>query len=134
VPQREKEIRFSSRIRLNTDSFCEFQAMRRAIRQLRGLGTTVNEKTLNDKVYYCKANITCVGGRVKDGKCVCPRGLTVITTGPNAFACVKAPTGGTTQGSTGGTSGGSTGAPAEGQTGVHVPNFKVPPSGVLVPR
>jgi NTE family protein len=36
VPQREKEIRFSSRTRLNTDIFCKLQAMRRAIRQLRG--------------------------------------------------------------------------------------------------
>jgi NTE family protein len=36
VPQREKEIRYSSRTRLNTDIFCELQAMRRAIRQLRG--------------------------------------------------------------------------------------------------
>ena len=36
VPQREKEIRFSSRTRLNTDIFCELQAMRRAIRHLRG--------------------------------------------------------------------------------------------------
>jgi NTE family protein len=36
VPQREKEIRYSSRTRLNTDIFCELQAMRRAIRHLRG--------------------------------------------------------------------------------------------------
>ncbi len=36
VPQREKEIRYSSRTRLNTDIFCELQAMRRAIRELRG--------------------------------------------------------------------------------------------------
>ncbi|MGE5259883.1 MAG: hypothetical protein ACM3MH_03280 [Actinomycetota bacterium] len=95
-------------------------------------GSTATQ--VNDKVYYCKTNITCINGRVKDGKCVCLRGLTLTQTGPNAFACIKAPTGGATQGSTGGTSGGSTGAPTEGQTGVHVPNFKVPPSGVLVPR
>jgi NTE family protein len=36
VPQREKEIRYSSRTRLNTDIFCKLQAMRRAIRHLRG--------------------------------------------------------------------------------------------------
>ena len=35
VGQREKEIRYSSRTRLNTDIFCEIQAMRRAIKQLR---------------------------------------------------------------------------------------------------
>ena len=35
VGQREKEIRYSSRTRLNTDIFCELQAMRRAIRHLR---------------------------------------------------------------------------------------------------
>jgi NTE family protein len=35
IGQREKEIRFSSRTRLNTDIFCELQAMRRAIRHLR---------------------------------------------------------------------------------------------------
>jgi NTE family protein len=34
VAQREKEIRFSSRTRLNTDSFQEAQTMRRAIRNL----------------------------------------------------------------------------------------------------
>ena len=33
--QREKEIRYSSRTRLNTDIFCQLQAMRRAIRRLR---------------------------------------------------------------------------------------------------
>ncbi len=35
IAQREKEIRYSSRTRLNTDIFCELQAMRRAIRHLR---------------------------------------------------------------------------------------------------
>jgi NTE family protein len=35
IGQREKEIRFSSRTRLNTDIFCELQAIRRAIRHLR---------------------------------------------------------------------------------------------------
>ena len=35
VGQREKEIRYSSRTRLNTNIFCEIQAMRRAIKQLR---------------------------------------------------------------------------------------------------
>jgi NTE family protein len=35
VAQREKEIRYSSRTRLNTDVFCELQAIRRAIRRLR---------------------------------------------------------------------------------------------------
>jgi NTE family protein len=35
IGQREKEIRYSSRTRLNTDIFCELQAIRRAIRHLR---------------------------------------------------------------------------------------------------
>ena len=35
IAQREKEIRYSSRTRLNTDIFCELQAIRRAIRPLR---------------------------------------------------------------------------------------------------
>jgi NTE family protein len=35
IAQREKEIRYSSRMRLNTDIFCELQAIRRAIRHLR---------------------------------------------------------------------------------------------------
>lgn len=35
IAQREKEIRYSSRTRLNTDIFCELQAIRRAIRRLR---------------------------------------------------------------------------------------------------
>ena len=35
VAQREKEIRYSSRTRLNTDIFCEIQAIRRAIKHLR---------------------------------------------------------------------------------------------------
>ena len=33
--QREKEIRYSSRTRLNTDVFCELQTMRRAVHRLR---------------------------------------------------------------------------------------------------
>ncbi len=36
VGQREKEIRYSSRTRLNTDTFREVQTIRRAIRRLRG--------------------------------------------------------------------------------------------------
>jgi NTE family protein len=35
IAQREKEIRYSSRTRLNTDIFCELQALRRAVRHLR---------------------------------------------------------------------------------------------------
>jgi NTE family protein len=35
IGQREKEIRYSSRTRLNTDLFCELQELRRAVRQLR---------------------------------------------------------------------------------------------------
>jgi NTE family protein len=37
IAQREKEIRYSSRTRLNTDIFCELQALRRAVRHLRPL-------------------------------------------------------------------------------------------------
>ena len=36
IGQREKEIRYSSRTRLNTDIFRETQTIRRAIRRLRG--------------------------------------------------------------------------------------------------
>jgi NTE family protein len=36
IGQREKEIRYSSRTRLNTDTFREMQTIRRAIRHLRG--------------------------------------------------------------------------------------------------
>src|SRR6266545_1556006 len=36
IAQREKEIRYSSRTRLNTDIFREMQTIRRAIRHLRG--------------------------------------------------------------------------------------------------
>ena len=36
ITQREKEIRYSSRTRLNTDIFRELQTVRRAIRRLRG--------------------------------------------------------------------------------------------------
>ena len=35
IAQREKEIRYSSRTRLNTDIFRELQAIRRAMRHLR---------------------------------------------------------------------------------------------------
>ncbi len=42
ISQREKDIRYSSRTRLNTDVFCELQAMRRAVRRL--------EKILPDDV------------------------------------------------------------------------------------
>ena len=34
VAQREKEIRYSSRTRLNTDAFAELQTIRRAVRRL----------------------------------------------------------------------------------------------------
>ncbi len=34
ISQREKDIRYSSRTRFNTDVFCELQAMRRAVRRL----------------------------------------------------------------------------------------------------
>ncbi|MFZ2018702.1 MAG: hypothetical protein WAU90_08520, partial [Methyloceanibacter sp.] len=65
-------------------------------------------KQITDKVFACVSNITCNGGTVKDGKCVCPKGWTVTTTGNNVFACVKPSTGGASEGSTGGTPGGST--------------------------
>jgi hypothetical protein len=34
---------------------------------------------------------TCTGGTVKNGACVCPKGMTPSQTGTNAFTCVKAP-------------------------------------------
>ena len=34
---------------------------------------------------------TCTGGTVKNGECVCPKGLTPQQTGTNAFTCVKKP-------------------------------------------
>jgi len=63
VPQREKEIRYSSRTRLNTDVFRELQTVRRAVRRL--------EKHLSDEVrasldwhvlsrFGCDAAITIV--------------------------------------------------------------------------
>ena len=34
---------------------------------------------------------TCTGGTVKNGECVCPKGMTPSQTGTNAFTCVKKP-------------------------------------------
>jgi NTE family protein len=63
VTQREKEIRYSSRTRLNTDVFLELQTIRRAIRQLR----TKVPKELSDNPNWqlldsasCGAAITIV--------------------------------------------------------------------------
>ena len=63
VAQREKEIRFSSRTRLNTDVFRELQTIRRAIRHLR----TEVPKELGDNPHWqfldsvsCNAAITIV--------------------------------------------------------------------------
>ena len=63
VAQREKEIRYSSRTRLNTDYFRELQTMRRAIRHLR---TRVPQELHNDPDWQlldaasCNAAITIV--------------------------------------------------------------------------
>src|SRR5262249_35247206 len=84
--------------------------------------------------YRCLANLVCRGGVVRDGKCVCPKGTNLTSMGDNnIFACVRAPTGGATQGSTGSTSGQSTGGTSGGQTGGQPPTLKLPQGG-LVPR
>ena len=63
VAQREKEIRYSSRTRLNTDYFRELQTMRRAIRHLR---SRVPQELHNDPDWQlldaasCNAAITIV--------------------------------------------------------------------------
>jgi NTE family protein len=56
IPQREKEIRYSSRTRLNTDIFCELQAIRRAIRHLR---PTVSEKLANNADWRLLDRLSC---------------------------------------------------------------------------
>jgi NTE family protein len=63
IGQREKEIRYSSRTRLNTDIFCELQAIRRAIRHLRPkVSTELNDNPewqLLDRL-SCDAAVTIV--------------------------------------------------------------------------
>jgi NTE family protein len=56
IPQREKEIRYSSRTRLNTDIFCELQAIRRAIRHLR---PTVSEELSNNADWQLLDRLSC---------------------------------------------------------------------------
>lgn len=56
VAQREKEIRFSSRTRLNTDVFCKLQAIRRAIRRLR---TTVPHELSDDPNWQFLDSVSC---------------------------------------------------------------------------
>lgn len=56
VAQREKEIRFSSRTRLNTDVFCKLQAIRRAIRRLR---TTVTHELSDDPNWQFLDSVSC---------------------------------------------------------------------------
>jgi NTE family protein len=56
VAQREKEIRYSSRTRLNTDVFQELQTIRRAIRQLR---TKVPRELSNDPDWQLLDSASC---------------------------------------------------------------------------
>jgi NTE family protein len=56
VAQREKEIRYSSRTRLNTDVFQELQTIRRAIRHLR---TKVPQELSNDPNWQFLYSVSC---------------------------------------------------------------------------
>jgi NTE family protein len=56
VAQREKEIRYSSRTRLNTDVFQELQTIRRAIRQLR---SKVPRELSNDPDWQFLDGVSC---------------------------------------------------------------------------
>ena len=56
VAQREKEIRYSSRTRLNTDIFQELQTIRMAIRNLR---TKVSQELSNDPNWQFLDSVSC---------------------------------------------------------------------------
>ena len=56
IAQREKEIRYSSRTRLNTDIFCELQAIRRAIRRLR---PTLSEQLAGNTDWQLLDRLSC---------------------------------------------------------------------------
>ena len=56
VGQREKEIRYSSRTRLNTDTFREMQTMRRAIRHLRD---KMSPELRNDPDWQILEKVSC---------------------------------------------------------------------------
>ena len=56
IAQREKEIRYSSRTRLNTDFFCELQAIRRAVRHLR---PTLSEQLASNADWQLLDRLSC---------------------------------------------------------------------------
>ena len=56
IGQREKEIRYSSRTRLNTDIFRELQTIRRAIRRLRG---TIPEELCDNPDWRLLDGVSC---------------------------------------------------------------------------
>jgi len=56
IAQREKEIRYSSRTRLNTDIFCELQAIRRAVRHLR---PTLSEQLASNADWQLLDRLSC---------------------------------------------------------------------------
>jgi hypothetical protein len=56
IAQREKEIRYSSRTRLNTDIFCELQAIRRAVRHLR---PTLSEPLASNADWQLLDRLSC---------------------------------------------------------------------------
>jgi NTE family protein len=56
ITQREKEIRYSSRTRLNTDIFRELQTVRRAIRRLRG---KVPQELSDNPDWQLLDNVSC---------------------------------------------------------------------------
>jgi hypothetical protein len=58
---------------------------------LRAQGWEIREVTSGGKSILCAKppSLTCSGGRVQDGQCVCPRGTERKETGPNTFTCVK---------------------------------------------
>ena len=83
---------------------------------LKDAGWTVKEVTSGDKTILCAQPpappeppppppppppepppppapppLTCIGGDVYQGKCVCPKGYELEKTGPNAYRCVKLP-------------------------------------------
>ena len=56
IAQREKEIRYSSRTRLNTDIVCELQAIRRAVRHLR---PTLSEQLASNADWQLLDRLSC---------------------------------------------------------------------------
>jgi hypothetical protein len=58
---------------------------------LRAQGWEIDEVTRGGESVLCakQPSLTCTGGRVDDGQCICPTGTERKQTATNAFACVK---------------------------------------------